>query len=201
MNNPFAPKLTPQAEKIIDGLRTDYFESISKLNELDNLQSFNNFDLLKKYAADKFTIIFTIDSKCYELLKSSQWSPTAPQTQVQNPKYVQTTIRMLHSDTTHKFRIKKIDHYLYKVLKEKDEIYVVTNVVLKLFLRRKTNDLDVIFQNTYQSTYRKITKEIYNYYFNPQEIYNRSAHKNLNIERSEERRVGKECRSRWSPYH
>jgi len=23
----------------------------------------------------------------------------------------------------------------------------------------------------------------------------------LNIERSEERRVGKECRSRWSPYH
>ena len=24
---------------------------------------------------------------------------------------------------------------------------------------------------------------------------------NLNKERSEERRVGKECRSRWSPYH
>ena len=23
----------------------------------------------------------------------------------------------------------------------------------------------------------------------------------LNMERSEERRVGKECRSRWSPYH
>ena len=23
----------------------------------------------------------------------------------------------------------------------------------------------------------------------------------LNAERSEERRVGKECRSRWSPYH
>ena len=23
----------------------------------------------------------------------------------------------------------------------------------------------------------------------------------LNLERSEERRVGKECRSRWSPYH
>ena len=28
----------------------------------------------------------------------------------------------------------------------------------------------------------------------------RSATK-LNAERSEERRVGKECRSRWSPYH
>ena len=27
------------------------------------------------------------------------------------------------------------------------------------------------------------------------------AAKELNISRSEERRVGKECRSRWSPYH
>ena len=26
-------------------------------------------------------------------------------------------------------------------------------------------------------------------------------HKNMEIIRSEERRVGKECRSRWSPYH
>ena len=25
--------------------------------------------------------------------------------------------------------------------------------------------------------------------------------KNVSIDRSEERRVGKECRSRWSPYH
>ena len=24
---------------------------------------------------------------------------------------------------------------------------------------------------------------------------------NVNLSRSEERRVGKECRSRWSPYH
>ena len=29
----------------------------------------------------------------------------------------------------------------------------------------------------------------------------RSAGKEDNLERSEERRVGKECRSRWSPYH
>src|SRR5437588_1378847 len=29
----------------------------------------------------------------------------------------------------------------------------------------------------------------------------RGALSNFNIERSEERRVGKECRSRWSPYH
>ena len=39
----------------------------------------------------------------------------------------------------------------------------------------------------------------------PYGIFNRSVH-SLNrqrqkIRRSEERRVGKECRSRWSPYH
>ena len=36
-----------------------------------------------------------------------------------------------------------------------------------------------------------------------QEIYerNRQAQINIRLDRSEERRVGKECRSRWSPYH
>ena len=35
------------------------------------------------------------------------------------------------------------------------------------------------------------------------EIYIVTAHDSPNVmaERSEERRVGKECRSRWSPYH
>ena len=33
-----------------------------------------------------------------------------------------------------------------------------------------------------------------------QEISFKNA-ENFNAERSEERRVGKECRSRWSPYH
>ena len=34
-------------------------------------------------------------------------------------------------------------------------------------------------------------------------VGNAYPHKNLEraIKRSEERRVGKECRSRWSPYH
>ena len=30
---------------------------------------------------------------------------------------------------------------------------------------------------------------------------NRKIHRILSDNRSEERRVGKECRSRWSPYH
>ena len=31
--------------------------------------------------------------------------------------------------------------------------------------------------------------------------YNKNVKDCTNEERSEERRVGKECRSRWSPYH
>ena len=36
-----------------------------------------------------------------------------------------------------------------------------------------------------------------------QEMFNKDLEelKNKDLERSEERRVGKECRSRWSPYH
>ena len=33
------------------------------------------------------------------------------------------------------------------------------------------------------------------------ELVDRDSRTIMNIERSEERRVGKECRSRWSPYH
>ena len=32
-------------------------------------------------------------------------------------------------------------------------------------------------------------------------LENKLSRKSVNITRSEERRVGKECRSRWSPYH
>ena len=40
--------------------------------------------------------------------------------------------------------------------------------------------------------------------FNVQKVLaavNKSANRAMIIFRSEERRVGKECRSRWSPYH
>src|SRR2546427_8729599 len=33
------------------------------------------------------------------------------------------------------------------------------------------------------------------------DIFKRRRHPHANKDRSEERRVGKECRSRWSPYH
>ena len=44
------------------------------------------------------------------------------------------------------------------------------------------------------------TKKVYNE--NPLEVAKAfEAHGIRRAERSEERRVGKECRSRWSPYH
>ena len=39
---------------------------------------------------------------------------------------------------------------------------------------------------------------IYSSKYFPEYFYNEKA---LELTRSEERRVGKECRSRWSPYH
>ena len=36
---------------------------------------------------------------------------------------------------------------------------------------------------------------------NTRRIQENHLNKNLKYKRSEERRVGKECRSRWSPYH
>ena len=41
------------------------------------------------------------------------------------------------------------------------------------------------------------TNKIFHEYLNPQRSVSEDAYKI----RSEERRVGKECRSRWSPYH
>ena len=43
-------------------------------------------------------------------------------------------------------------------------------------------------------------KEFYDLYYNEDLSLSEIA-ENYGISRSEERRVGKECRSRWSPYH
>ena len=37
--------------------------------------------------------------------------------------------------------------------------------------------------------------------FQPERVVNLAAQAGVRYSRSEERRVGKECRSRWSPYH
>ena len=43
--------------------------------------------------------------------------------------------------------------------------------------------------------------EVCKYYQMGDTTVKAADHITMKIERSEERRVGKECRSRWSPYH
>ena len=40
-----------------------------------------------------------------------------------------------------------------------------------------------------------------NYYLKPHTVKRTDAQRLTDTDRSEERRVGKECRSRWAPYH
>ena len=44
-------------------------------------------------------------------------------------------------------------------------------------------------------------KKLFAVFDTPEEIYKASDRLLESVNRSEERRVGKECRSRWSPYH
>ena len=44
-------------------------------------------------------------------------------------------------------------------------------------------------------------KEVFNELYNAADEVEKEKLLNLYYPRSEERRVGKECRSRWSPYH
>ena len=48
----------------------------------------------------------------------------------------------------------------------------------------------------------RILEQNYEYdLLNPQKLLDKFVGKTVKLMRSEERRVGKECRSRWSPYH
>ena len=44
-------------------------------------------------------------------------------------------------------------------------------------------------------------QQAYAVYQNGEAVTVKDVEKNIKVLRSEERRVGKECRSRWSPYH
>ena len=50
-------------------------------------------------------------------------------------------------------------------------------------------------------TFKYTTEEKAKTYLSNVNNYLRTAAYRQNYQRSEERRVGKECRSRWSPYH
>ena len=55
--------------------------------------------------------------------------------------------------------------------------------------------LQILSRNNYKLT--KQRKELLKYLYQFQSEYINVSQ----VDRSEERRVGKECRSRWSPYH
>ena len=72
-------------------------------------------------------------------------------------------------------KIDKIDSEILELLNER------TGCALKIGAIKKSKSMDVYVPNRESKVVDRIIK--------------------LNNGRSEERRVGKECRSRWSPYH
>ena len=73
----------------------------------------------------------------------------------------------------------RLFYYGYKILKDRDAVKDIVQDTFVLFWEKRKGFTSVIAVKDF--------------------LY-RSLHNKL-AERSEERRVGKECRSRWSPYH
>ena len=71
-----------------------------------------------------------------------------------------------------------------------EKIVLIKDIYLNMQLYKLFLVIDIMLKSNYErSLYDK--GEFSKYY---------QVH-GLGVERSEERRVGKECRSRWSPYH
>ena len=76
----------------------------------------------------------------------------------------------------------------------------------KLFIDLKKEIYQLWENNLELSDFTKLPKELIynevqpNYILPAKKLENWQSH-SLETMRSEERRVGKECRSRWSPYH
>ena len=89
---------------------------------------------------------------------------------------------------------------LYLVVEgEIDEMFV--SKIISFFPTRYNIRIRVANGNGNIPIHVNILKKIYSY-SKIVVLYDLDGNSNLdNITRSEERRVGKECRSRWSPYH
>ena len=83
---------------------------------------------------------------------------------------------------------------LKNVLKEKTKsllgpvlilLLIVIGILIIAFWKEEETPEEIVKVNTYEGNSSDIVLE----------------NENLKMVRSEERRVGKECRSRWSPYH
>ena len=96
----------------------------------------------------------------------------------------------LYSDCSLKWKFRYVD----KIDKFQASVHLVYGSAihkalenLNRSLATRKNDLEDVFQDFYDEW----NKELEQYKISP----------NKYSQRSEERRVGKECRSRWSPYH
>ena len=77
------------------------------------------------------------------------------------------------------------------------KIYIVLSLILILTFRYYYEHEDKMLDKAliYAKENRNELKKVLKYYKNDK------ADTPNTLQRSEERRVGKECRSRWSPYH
>ena len=83
-----------------------------------------------------------------------------------------------------------IDYLLFEARKAKEKVYFSPDI-----LYRKTINFEDLIPDDEDFEDAKIR-----FKFQPNEL-NQTLEETGYINRSEERRVGKECRSRWSPYH
>src|SRR3712207_931935 len=95
--------------------------------------------------------------------------------------------------------LKALGH-VHRVVERRNTIPILSNVLLRAdsgALRLKATDLDIEVTETISADVTEGGSTTVPAYV----IYDIVRKLSDGAQRSEERRVGKECRSRWSPYH
>jgi len=157
--------------KLIDSLRKEHYFSTDRLKSIHYFKSFE-WETYKQYAKEKFQIIFTLAEKIPTLTPKTTTQLTFPNKNHQNnkktPRHIFLTILLIPSQTTHRFLIKKPSTYLCKMLdEEKDNIYVASEVGIKLLKKERSEEFEVIFSSTLKTSYRKIDESIFDRFFAP----------------------------------
>ena len=75
----------------------------------------------------------------------------------------------------------------------------MTNIYKNIYLRKEEEVLYNIRKNVDETVETPTISKIIDYVL--ADPYEHIIYMDVKLKRSEERRVGKECRSRWSPYH
>ena len=86
--------------------------------------------------------------------------------------------------------------FLKKLSNKQDLTFEESKTAFEILMNGKASDDEIFSFLTLLSVKGEVSNEIAG---GVHVLRNKS--KRVNVDRSEERRVGKECRSRWSPYH